>query len=212
MTEAHHSPFKLPDEYIEQTKSLRKETACELAEVREKIDNLHQRELRLQAQLSAMDELLESAAVTGTPVQPLIHSANNSESADGQADESPSTNGAARSESEGQLLASSLRLPTDQFRGSFGPLPNDGPSNSRDSTHQFTHRSPRNSPDLARSVDVVVDILRECGAMHYRNIYEKVEAMGVSIVGKDPAAVLLSRFSRDPRILRVGSGTYDIAG
>ncbi len=67
----------------------------------------------------------------------------------------------------------------------------------------------RRSPALAESVEATLEVLRQHGRpLHYRQIYEKVTEMGISVIGKDPAAVLLARFSRDPRFQRVGSGMY----
>lgn len=67
----------------------------------------------------------------------------------------------------------------------------------------------RRSPSLSESVEATVSLLRQHGKpLHYREIYTIVVNMGVHVPGKDPAATLLSRFSRDPRIERVGSGTY----
>jgi len=74
-------------------------------------------------------------------------------------------------------------------------------------------RSPRRhqpSEVLAQSVDAVMNVLQEHGPLHYREIYTKVAEAGVIIPGKDPAATLLSRFSRDPRVERVSAGTYRI--
>ena len=68
---------------------------------------------------------------------------------------------------------------------------------------------PRHSPALQESVDATIEVLREhTRPLHYREIHRKVAEMGVEVLGKDPAATLLSRFSRDPRIERVSSGTY----
>ena len=67
----------------------------------------------------------------------------------------------------------------------------------------------RRSPALVESVDATVEVLRQNGRpLHYRQIYAEVTNMGVYVTGKDPAATLLARFSRDPRIERVSSGTY----
>lgn len=69
----------------------------------------------------------------------------------------------------------------------------------------------RHSPAHVESVDATLKVLQQHGRpLHYREIYDKVTDMGVSVIGKDPAAVLLARFSRDSRIQRVGSGTYTL--
>ena len=73
------------------------------------------------------------------------------------------------------------------------------------------HTRRRNSSAHSDSVDAVVEVLRSAGPLHYRDILVKVGENGVSVRGKDPAATLLARFSRDSRIHRVGYGTYDIA-
>ena len=64
------------------------------------------------------------------------------------------------------------------------------------------------SPEITESVEAAISVLRRDGPLHYRRLYDRVTEMGITVVGKDPAAVLLSRFSRDPRLARVGSGTY----
>ena len=75
--------------------------------------------------------------------------------------------------------------------------------------HQVRSRS---SPSLAESVDATVKVLCQSERpLHYRDIHAKVVAMGIYVPGKDPAATLLSRFSRDPRVERAGSGTYHLA-
>ena len=75
---------------------------------------------------------------------------------------------------------------------------------------QISRAGSFNSNGFVKSVEAVVDVLRREGPTHYRDIYEKVAETGVIVVGKDPAAVLLARFSRDSRVHRVGSGTYDL--
>ncbi len=61
---------------------------------------------------------------------------------------------------------------------------------------------------LVQSVDAVLEVLRDHEPLHYREIYAKVAETGVIIPGKDPAATLLARFSRDPRVERISAGTY----
>ena len=71
--------------------------------------------------------------------------------------------------------------------------------------------SPRRSPALMESVDATIEVLRRhARPLHYREIHRRVAGMGINVQGKDPAATLLSRFSRDPRIERVSSGTYQL--
>jgi hypothetical protein len=45
-------------------------------------------------------------------------------------------------------------------------------------------------------------------AMHYREIMDTLEASGVRIRGKDPAATLLTNLNRDERITRTARGHY----
>ena len=61
------------------------------------------------------------------------------------------------------------------------------------------------------SSDAVVKLLRETGEpLHYRKIYEELTAQGIEIKGKTPPNTLLARFFADPRLERVGQGTYQI--
>ena len=62
-----------------------------------------------------------------------------------------------------------------------------------------------------KSADAVVELLRETGApLHYRRIYEELTAQGIEVKGKNPPNTLLARFFDDPRLERVGQGTYQI--
>lgn len=57
--------------------------------------------------------------------------------------------------------------------------------------------------------DLVVEYLREVGKpLHYRQIYDGLHKRGLDVGGKDPANTLLSRYFNDPRLERVGRGTY----
>ena len=66
------------------------------------------------------------------------------------------------------------------------------------------------------SADLVVDLLKSVGEpLHYRDIYEELKtneffrAAGPGSLGDvDPAATLLSRFFKDPRLYRPRRGTY----
>ncbi len=61
------------------------------------------------------------------------------------------------------------------------------------------------------SANAVVDLLHEVGgALHYRQIYEKLAARGIEVKGKNPPNTLLARFFDDPRLERVRQGTYQI--
>ena len=57
--------------------------------------------------------------------------------------------------------------------------------------------------------DRVVEYLQEVGKpLHYRRIYDGLHKRGLQVGGKDPANTLLSRYFNDPRLERVGRGTY----
>ncbi len=63
------------------------------------------------------------------------------------------------------------------------------------------------------SADMVVAYLEEIGKpAHYREIYEALSSRGVKVGGKDPANTLLARYFNDPRLTRVGRGTYALKG
>ena len=65
---------------------------------------------------------------------------------------------------------------------------------------------------LSESVDAVFELLRQSDQpLHYREIHARVASSGIVVTGKDPAATLLARFTRDPRIQRVSSGTYTLS-
>ncbi|MCY3655336.1 MAG: hypothetical protein OXG95_01845 [Chloroflexi bacterium] len=61
--------------------------------------------------------------------------------------------------------------------------------------------------------DLVVALLGEVGApLHYREIERRLRETGsFEAGGRDPADTLLSRFFNDPRLRRVGRGTYGLA-
>ena len=61
---------------------------------------------------------------------------------------------------------------------------------------------------VGQTVEVVREILREKGPLHYRAIYGEVVRKGYQVPGQDPAATLLARFSRDPSIQRIARGSY----
>ena len=59
------------------------------------------------------------------------------------------------------------------------------------------------------TADMVVELLRETGPLHYREIERELRARGaITIGGKDPANTLLSRFFNDQRLYRPKRGTY----
>ena len=56
-----------------------------------------------------------------------------------------------------------------------------------------------------------MELLRETGGpLHYRQIYEELTAQGIEVKGKNPPNTLLARFFADPRLERVGQGTYQV--
>lgn len=60
-------------------------------------------------------------------------------------------------------------------------------------------------------VDAVVALLEEVGEpLHYRDIHQRLEERGHRVDGVDPAATLLSRFFKDPRLYRPRRGTYGL--
>lgn len=59
------------------------------------------------------------------------------------------------------------------------------------------------------AADLVVELLRETGPLHYREIERELRARGaIAIEGKNPANTLLSRFFNDQRLYRPKRGTY----
>ena len=203
--------FALPDDYIEQTRLLRDKTARELVEVRANIAVLQETELRLVAQLAAMDEIIGSTSKSSDSDHDPV--GNNGSSANDPVDHGQILSEPETEESstyKDRLSVGLLGTPSAPAGSPMLTAGEEGFYHTVQSHSKFEHSS-RHSPDLARSVDAVLEVLREHGALHYRTIYDKVEDTGIVVIGKDPAAVLLSRFSRDPRIRRVGSGTYAIA-
>lgn len=192
-------PSALPDEYIQQTKSLREKAAQELAEIRAAIAELQMSERRLMAQLSAMDEIVGNVDTEVINQHPTTE-------AEGDSDQPITRSFATERSFSAGLLDGARELSSEAAFGvgTEERLPYGVQTGSA------INRTSRNSPALAESVEAVVDTLREYGPMHYRSIYDQVAAKGISVIGKDPAAVLLSRFTRDDRIRRVGSGTYAI--
>ncbi|MYH68384.1 MAG: hypothetical protein F4152_07540 [Dehalococcoidia bacterium] len=73
--------------------------------------------------------------------------------------------------------------------------------------------APSGTSDGATSADRVVAYLEETGEpAHYRHIYAELAKRGLVVGGKDPANTLLARFFNDPRLKRVGRGTYALKG
>jgi hypothetical protein len=62
------------------------------------------------------------------------------------------------------------------------------------------------------SADLVVELLEQAGtAMHYREIYDRIQKRGFKVGGQDPANTLLARYYNDPRLYRPQRGYYDLA-
>ncbi|MDD5093738.1 MAG: HTH domain-containing protein [Dehalococcoidia bacterium] len=60
--------------------------------------------------------------------------------------------------------------------------------------------------------DIAFGILEEQGKpMHYRDIAAEVKKRGTDLLGKDPAATLLTKLSRDDRFKRISRGTYALS-
>ena len=73
--------------------------------------------------------------------------------------------------------------------------------------------SPSGTSERATSADLVVALLEQRGEpAHYRDIYTELADRGLVVGGKDPANTLLARFFNDPRLKRVGRGTYALKG
>ena len=70
--------------------------------------------------------------------------------------------------------------------------------------------SPSPGKPLA-DADAVVELIQECGAMHYLDIHRTLVARGFEIGGEGKADTLLSRYFKDPRLVRVARGTYGLA-
>lgn len=63
----------------------------------------------------------------------------------------------------------------------------------------------------SRPADLVVELLRETGPLHYRDIERELRGRGWYMAeGSDPANTLLSKFFRDERLVRPARGVYAI--
>ena len=68
------------------------------------------------------------------------------------------------------------------------------------------------APTRIADADAVVELIREHGeAMHYIEIHRTLVNRGFEIGGEGKADTLLSRYFKDPRLMRVSRGTYDLA-
>jgi hypothetical protein len=66
-------------------------------------------------------------------------------------------------------------------------------------------------PTVAPS-DMALGILEEHGKpMHYKDIAAEIKKRGNILIGKDPAATLLTKLIRDDRFKRVKRGTYALS-
>ena len=71
-------------------------------------------------------------------------------------------------------------------------------------------RSTRDAPSF---LDVAGEILADEGVpLHYEQLYQRIVSRDIRVSGANPAANLLTHMSRDSRFVRVGRGTYGIAG
>lgn len=66
-------------------------------------------------------------------------------------------------------------------------------------------------PSQMRIEDIAAEILTERGPLHYRELWDAVALRGGTTVSGDPAAVLLTRITRDDRFTRAGRGMYALA-
>lgn len=68
-------------------------------------------------------------------------------------------------------------------------------------------------PGTAKITDAAYDFLSEVQKpLHYKEIFNKLQEQGLYIPGKNPAATLLSRMSRDNRFKRtIKRGTYALS-
>ncbi len=63
-------------------------------------------------------------------------------------------------------------------------------------------RTSAGSPSEMRPEDIAAEVLSERGPLHYRDLWEAVAQRGGNIVSGNPAAVLLTRISRDDRFAK----------
>lgn len=63
-------------------------------------------------------------------------------------------------------------------------------------------RTSAGSPSEMRPEDIAAEVLSERGPLHYRDLWEEVTRRGGNIVSGNPAAVLLTRISRDDRFAK----------
>ena len=88
----------------------------------------------------------------------------------------------------------------------------DGCGEDSSGTHTHDTLSARSIPD-GSITDVAFGVLEESGVpMHYRELAEKLLERSIYIPGRDSAATLLSRMSRDKRFKRGGKrGVYALS-
>ena len=82
------------------------------------------------------------------------------------------------------------------------------PATAADTDPQAPASPPTRKPFA--DADVVVDLIRELGAMHYLNVHSVLVERGFEIGGKGGPDTLLSRYFNDRRLKRVTRGTYDL--
>jgi len=63
-------------------------------------------------------------------------------------------------------------------------------------------RTSAGSPSEMRPEDIAAEVLSERGPLHYRDLWDEVTRRGGNIVSGNPAAVLLTRISRDDRFAK----------
>lgn len=75
----------------------------------------------------------------------------------------------------------------------------------------ITASADRPSAIVRETADVVVELLSELQQpLHYRAIYQELNARGLVVGGADPAKTLLARYFNDGRLRRIRRGTYAV--
>jgi hypothetical protein len=83
---------------------------------------------------------------------------------------------------------------------------------SSDGAEPADQRAATTTATEMRVQDVAAEILSERGPLHYQELWDEVARRGGVLVSGNPAAVLLTRISRDDRFRRSRPrGVYDLA-
>lgn len=85
-------------------------------------------------------------------------------------------------------------------------------SSTPDGAEPTDLRSPKAAASDMRVQDIAAEILSERGPLHYQALWDEVAQRGGVLVSGNPAAVMLTRISRDDRFRRSKPrGVYDLA-